>query len=336
MKILIATDAWTPQVNGVVRHIQSLTRYFQKHGIVFRVVSPQDFSVKIACSPKDQVEWVIRGQKQFHQICTEFCPTHIHSMTEGSVGLIARKYAKKKSLCWTSSFHSHWACFLQKRYAVPPVFSWKYLQWFHTPAKAVCIPTQNLTDIFAQKTGLSQGVVLHNALPEIFFASANTPALSADPQALFVGRIAPEKNISAFLECPQPIQKIVVGEGPEKKSLIKQYPEVQFLGLLEEESLIQQYQNATVFVFPSQSDTFGIVLLEALSFGLPLACLPSPAVDELSRFFPEYFFVDSDINTAIGLALQKKERIIPPQLDYFSGNKMGERFVSILLGSISI
>lgn len=330
MKILIATDAWSPQVNGVVRHIQDLIQYFDQEGISFRVVSAQDFSVQIPCSPQDQVKWVIGGHKRFQDICTEFSPTHIHSMTEGSVGLIARRYAQKHSLLWSSSFHSQWACFLHKRYAVPPFFTWKYLRWFHAPAQAVYIPTHNLSDIFLKQTGLSQGVVLYNSLSETFSPSSQKIYKNAVPRALFVGRVAPEKNISAFLECPYPIQKSVVGEGPQQKTLMNKYPEVCFKGLLQGDKLAEQYEKATVFVFPSQSDTFGIVLLEALSFGLPIACLPSPAVDELSNIFPEYFFINENLERALILALQKKERVVPPQLSYFSKDQMGKKFLSIL------
>lgn len=333
MRILITTDAWVPQVNGVVRHIQDLVLELENQNIEYRLVTPKDFPHSILISSSDQVRWIVQGKKCFQKIGEEFNPTHIHAMTEGSIGIQSRKYAMKKKIPFSSSFHSHWAYFLKKRYSVPQWITWKYLAWFHKSARITFIPTENLKKIFQEKTNHSNNVVLANAVNTTHFCLGKPSKndASSEKKAVYVGRVAPEKNIEAFLSIDIPsLKKRVIGDGPSRKFLSQKYQEALFTGNKHGSQLIQEYQNADVFVFPSLSDTFGIVLIEALACGTPIAALPSPASKELAQFFPEHFFINSDLTKAIHSALQKTTKDVPPNIQKFSTQVLAKTFISSL------
>ncbi|HEY9056722.1 MAG TPA: glycosyltransferase family 1 protein [Aurantimonas sp.] len=274
-RILIATDAWHPQVNGVVRTLSNLVDQLRERGIEVRVVTPLDFRT-IACPTYPEIRLAVATAERLAGTIRDFDPTAIHIATEGPIGLATRRAARRLDRPFTTSFHTRFPEYLRQRAPVPEALTYAWLRRFHAPAVACLVPTQSMRRNLAER-GFTNLVTWTRGVDRRLFRPVEPIALDLPkPVFLTVSRVAPEKNLSAFLDLDLPGSKLVVGDGPMLGDLMRRYPDVHFAGTQTGDVLARYYAAADVFVFPSMTDTFGIVLVEALACGIPLAAFPEP------------------------------------------------------------
>jgi glycosyltransferase involved in cell wall biosynthesis len=274
LKILIVTDAWTPQVNGVVRTLEILGQDLALLGHTVRYVTPLGRRT-FPLPTYPEIRLALFQRRALMREIAEFAPDAIHIATEGSLGLAARRICLKHGIAFTTAFHTRFAEYVHARFRmVPERVIWRWLRWFHHPATAVMVATTTLKRELAEHGFKhlriwSRGVDVQKFQP---MADARLPY--EGPIWIYVGRVAVEKNIESFLALDLPGTKVVVGDGPAKTAMAAKYPAVKFLGALTGESLTRAYAGSDVFVFPSRTDTFGLVTLEALACGLTVAAYP--------------------------------------------------------------
>lgn len=278
VRILVATDAWHPQVNGVVHSLESVAREAPQFGASLHFLTPQRFrTVGMPTYPEIRLSlatpWAIS-----HAI-DEIAPTHFHIATEGPIGFLVHRYCRKHEIPFTTSYHTRFPEYIAARAPIPKGWSYAALRWFHNCGAATMVTTPSLQAElqargFARIVRWSRGVDTDLFRPDRRPADGASALPFAGPIFLYVGRIAVEKNIEAFLALDLPGTKVIVGEGPQRAELEARFPQARFLGLKKGEALADIYAAADVFVFPSRTDTFGIVILEALAAGLPVAAYP--------------------------------------------------------------
>ena len=272
MKIIIVTDAWYPQVNGVVRTLDETSKQLKKLGHEVKLISPEGF-LTIPCPTYPEIRLSLFPGAKVSSMIREFNPDCLHISTEGPLGLSARGYASRNGLAFTSAYHTRFPEYVHARTKLPLKLTYSFLRWFHSRSELVMVPTEEVKkDLIKYKIGnpkiWSRGVDLEIFKPKKGRRKNKKPIL------LNVGRVAVEKNLEEFLKIDLPYEKWVVGDGPALKELKKKYPEVIFHGAKNKEELEYYYNKADVFVFPSKTDTFGLVLLEAMACGLPVAAFP--------------------------------------------------------------
>ena len=272
MKIIIVTDAWYPQVNGVVRTLDETSKQLKKLGHEVKLISPEGF-LTIPCPTYPEIRLSLFPGAKVSSMIREFNPDCLHISTEGPLGLSARGYASRNGLAFTSAYHTRFPEYVHARTKLPLKITYSFLRWFHSRSELVMVPTEEVKkDLIKYKIGnpkiWSRGVDLEIFKPKKGRRKNKKPIL------LNVGRVAVEKNLEEFLKIDLPYEKWVVGDGPALKELKKKYPEVIFHGAKNKEELEYYYNKADVFVFPSKTDTFGLVLLEAMACGLPVAAFP--------------------------------------------------------------
>lgn len=301
-RLLIVTDAWRPQINGVVRTLESVGRELVRTGLDVRYLTPEPFwTLPVPSYPEVRISLATMGS--VGRMITQADPDHIHIATEGPLGLLARQYCIDRGFAFTTSFHTRFPEYVAMRVPVPQEWSYGYLRWFHGAATRTLVPTPSLrADLtargFARLELWSRGVDGGRFHPGPKTCFADLPG----PHLLYVGRVAAEKNVEAFLELRVPGTKIVVGDGPDCARLQRQYPEAVFLGYRHGDELGALYRSADVLVFPSRTDTFGNVITEALASGTPVAALPvTGPVDVLTD--PRAGALDDDLNIAVTRAL---------------------------------
>ena len=272
MKIIIVTDAWYPQVNGVVRTLDETSKQLKKLGHEVKLITPEGF-LTIPCPTYPEIRLSLFPGAKVSSMIREFNPDCLHISTEGPLGLSARGYASRNGLAFTSAYHTRFPEYVHARTKLPLKLTYSFLRWFHSRSELVMVPTEEVKkDLIKYKIGnpkiWSRGVDLEIFKPKKGRRKNKKPIL------LNVGRVAVEKNLEEFLKIDLPYEKWVVGDGPALKELKKKYPEVIFHGAKNKEELEYYYNKADVFVFPSKTDTFGLVLLEAMACGLPVAAFP--------------------------------------------------------------
>jgi glycosyltransferase involved in cell wall biosynthesis len=274
LKILIITDAWSPQVNGVVRTLEMLCQDLTALGHSVRVITPQG-RLSMPLPTYSEIPLALFQKRALRREIMGFTPDAVHIATEGPLGLTARRICLEQGIAFSTAFHTRFAEYVHARFRfVPEPLVWRWLHWFHGPATTVMVATPTLRQEllahgFSRIRLWSRGVDVERFRP---LADARHPF--DGPIWLYVGRIAVEKNIEAFLALDLPGTKVVVGSGPARAELERKYPQVRFLGTLAGEALVRAYAGADVFVFPSRTDTFGLVILEALASGLTVAAYP--------------------------------------------------------------
>ena len=274
LKILIVTDAWAPQVNGVVRTLKTLGDDLAALGHEVRYVTPQGrTSMPLPTYP--EIRMTMFPQWSLEQEIAEFAPDAIHIATEGTLGFAVRSICLKYDIPFTTSFSTRFPEYVHARFRfVGEKKIYRLLRWFHAPANAVMVPTPTLmaelqAQGFKNLRLWSRGVDIERFRP---VSEAVLPF--SKPIWLYVGRIAVEKNIEAFLSLDLPGTKVLVGDGPARADLETRFPEAKFLGVKTGDDLVRTYAAGDVFVFPSKTDTFGLVMLEALAAGTPVAAYP--------------------------------------------------------------
>lgn len=273
MKIMIVTDAWEPQVNGVVRTLKNTMRELTALGHRVELMTPLEFRT-IPCPTYPEIRLSLLPRRRVNARIEEFAPDALHIATEGPLGLAARAYALRRGLPFTTAYHTRFPEYVQARFGIPTSATYRFLRWFHGPSLAVMAPTPVVKSDL-EKQGFDNVVLWTRGVDlEIFHPMDSKVLNTARPIFLYVGRVAIEKNVEAFLKLDLPGSKWVAGEGPALAELKSRYPEVNYLGVLSQAELAKVYAAADVFVFPSRTDTFGLVLLEALACGTPVAAYP--------------------------------------------------------------
>jgi glycosyltransferase involved in cell wall biosynthesis len=273
MRVLIATDAWRPQVNGVVRTLQSLAESLRALGVMPRFLTPDGFpSVAVPTYPG--LRCALPNPREVARRIEQAAPDAIHIATEGPVGHIARRYCLANGLPFTTSYTTRYPEYISARFPLPKAVSYAYLRRFHAPARVTMVATRSLMAELAAKGFQHLGIWTRGVDTELFKPERAIALDMPRPRFVSVGRIAVEKNLEAFLGLDLPGSKIVIGKGPQEAALRRRFPDAHFLGLLEGTDLAAHLAAADVFVFPSRTDTFGNVQLEALACGVPVAAHP--------------------------------------------------------------
>jgi len=273
MRVLVATDAWHPQVNGVVRTLEALARSARNLGVDIQFLSPQGFrSIPMPTYPS--LRLALPSARAIAARIEEIEPDSIHIATEGPIGLMTRAYCRKRGLRFTTSYTTRFPEYISARFAIPESWSYAALRRFHAAASVTMVSTPSLAADLSQRGFRNLAMWGRGVDTDAFTPEAPTELGLPRPIFLCHGRVAIEKNLEAFLSLDLPGSKVVVGEGPQEAELRTRFPSVHFLGLKVGKELASHIAAADVFVFPSLTDTFGIVQLEALACGVPVAAFP--------------------------------------------------------------
>ncbi|MFJ3056765.1 glycosyltransferase family 4 protein [Herbaspirillum sp. NPDC087042] len=273
MRIAIISDAGEPQVNGVVNTLRSTVRCLRALGHEVLLLSPRDFRT-FACPTYPEIRLAYQPYARIESALESFQPDCIHIATEGPMGLAARRYCLRHKLGFTTAYHTRFPEYLAARKLLPKAITYRLLRWFHGRSEAIMVPTPAMK-LALEEQGFRNVVLWGRGVDTAHFHPAvEDHACIERPLFLYVGRVAVEKNIEAFLKLDLPGTKWVVGDGPQLEELMQRYPQVRFLGAKGHDELPAYYNCADVFVFPSKTDTFGLVLLEAMACGVPVAAYP--------------------------------------------------------------
>jgi glycosyltransferase involved in cell wall biosynthesis len=328
MKIMIVTDAWEPQVNGVVRTLKQTMHELKKLGHVIEMITPLEFKT-VPCPTYPDISLSLFPGKKVKQKMAAFNPDAIHIATEGPLGIAARSYALKNKLPFTTAYHTRFPEYVKARTAIPLAVTYKFLRWFHDPSLALMAPTEVVIKDL-KHYGFTNTVLWTRGVDLDIFKMQESRVLESEPPIfLCVGRVAVEKNIEAFLELKLPGSKWVVGDGPALEGLKNKYPHVNYLGVLQQEELAKVYAAADVFVFPSKTDTFGLVLLEAMACGLPVAAYPvTGPIDVLGD--SDAGVMRENLQEACLLALRIPKESARKHAEKFSWQAASEQFLEHL------
>lgn len=355
MRILIATDAWKPQVNGVVQTLTQLISRLQEMGHTVEVIHPGLFKT-VPCPTYPEIRLALWPFGKVGKAIQSFQPDAIHIVTEGPIGLAARLRAARLKLPFTTAYHTRFPEYVNTRTGIPVKWVAALLRWFHSPARRVMVPTQSMIETLKEHriencVLWQRGVDLKCFNPErsqierdlhfrpIAVAQPDPQQLQVldylekriehSPVYLYAGRVAVEKNLEAFLKLDLPGEKWIAGDGPARKRLQDHYPQAQWFGMLNHAALSELYKRADVFVFPSLTDTFGLVMLEAMASGCPVAAFPvTGPIDVVGGTGAGY--LDNDLGIAIEQALRIPRETPRRVAAQYSWKHCAESFVSNL------
>ena len=273
-RVLIVTDAWHPQVNGVVRTLMSTAYELRQMGMKVEMITPALFKT-LPCPSYPEIRLSLTTSRRVERLIEQMRPDALHIATEGPLGWAARNAAVRRGWQFTTAYHTRFPEYVNARTGIPVAWLYRLFQKFHRPSAAVLVPTASMMrDLqnhgFSNVTYWTRGVD-----HEIFYPRCEQkPIDPANPIFIYVGRLAVEKNVEAFLSLDLPGVKWVAGEGPLGAELRRRYPNARWTGVLSQPELAELYSRADVFVFPSKTDTFGLVMVEAMACGLPVAAFP--------------------------------------------------------------
>lgn len=274
MRVAIVTDAWHPQVNGVVRTLSMVQDGLAAAGHEVMMLGPDRFRT-IPCPGYSTIRLAIGAGSALARHMAEFAPEAVHIATEGPLGLAARAYCLRRHWLFTTAYHTRFPEYLHARYRVPLGWSYAAMRRFHAPSSRVMVATETVRRELAG-CGFHHLVAWTRGVDTALFRPGREPAIELPrPVFLYIGRIAIEKNLPAFLDLDLPGSKLVVGDGPLLPMMKRRYPQVHFAGAQSGDALVCHYAAADVLVMPSRTETFGLVLLEALACGVPVAAFPS-------------------------------------------------------------
>ncbi len=329
MRIVVITDAWAPQVNGVVRTLVSVTGELRAMGHEVLVIAPDAFR-SLPCPTYPEIRLAIAGRAAVGKKIASFGAEAIHIATEGPLGLAARRWCLDRAIPFTTAYHTQFPDYVAARTGADPEWVWRFISWFHRPADAVLVSTptiqrsleaHGLTSIRRWGRGVSPEFLPVGSVDE-------TMAGLPGPVMLCVGRVAVEKNIAAFLDMPFAGSKVVVGDGPALASLRVKYSDAHFLGPKFGDALAACYRAADVLVFPSRTDTFGLVMIEALACGTPVAAYPvAGPVDVLSA---NTGVMDAVLERAVAGALALDPAVCAAEGARFTWRASAEQFLGAL------
>lgn len=330
MRIALVTDAWAPQVNGVVRTLGAITGELRRRGHEVEVISPDLFR-SLPCPTYPEIRLALASRRAVGARIEAFAPDAVHIATEGPLGWAARGHCLARGRDFTTAYHTRFPEYLASRTRLPAALFWPYIRLFHRPSSGIMVATESIARDL-RRQGLtrlrpwSRGVDLaafgpDRAPPDLF---CRLPR----PIQLYVGRVAVEKNIEAFLANPHPGSKVVVGDGPALVAMRRAFPDAHFLGRQTGAALASCYAGADVMVFPSRTDTFGLVMIEALACGTPVAAFPAPGpIDVLSE---RSGALDARLDRAIARALTLDRADCQAHARGFNWQASADQFLSAL------
>jgi len=276
MHVVIVSDAWYPQRNGVVRVLDSVRKRLLLRGHRVGMISP-DLFINTPCPTYPEIRLAMLPGRKVARLLAEWRPDAIHLATEGPLGRAARAWCLRHGVPFTSAYHTKFPQYIAARLPVPLPWLYGVMRDFHAPSRAVLAPSASVHDELTQH-GFRNVVHWSHGVDTALFTPRDKALLAHLPRPvhLYVGRVTVEKNLPAFLDLDLPGSKVVVGDGPSRAKLMERYPAAHFLIANGDDELARYYSAADVFVFPSRTDTFGLVMLEALACGTPVAAFPVP------------------------------------------------------------
>jgi glycosyltransferase involved in cell wall biosynthesis len=276
VRIAIVTDAWAPQVNGVVRTLTAVRDGATARGHDVSVVGPDDHFLTLPCPGDRSVRLAVAARGALARRLDALAPEAIHIATEGPLGVAGRAYCLHRERPFTTAFHTRFPEYLRARYGLPTGWCYSMLRRFHAPSRAVMVAADTVRHELAAR-GFAHLVPWTRGVDPELFRPGLPPAVELErPIFLFVGRITAEKDLPAFLDLDLPGSKLVVGDGKLLPEMRRRYPAVHFAGARIGAELAGYYATADVLVFPSRTETFGLVMIEALACGVPVAAFPAP------------------------------------------------------------
>lgn len=335
MRIMLVTDAWEPQVNGVVRTMKRVVAECEAMGHVWEIVSPNDGFRTIPLPTYSEIKLAFGADKIIEERFLEFEPDAVHIATEGPLGWAARAVCLKHKFPYTTSYHTRFPEYISARFRFVPVWAgYMYVREFHKYSGRVMVATQSMREELEARGFKNVAPWSRGVDTDLFHPSRRLPdggpyAGMTRPVWLNVGRVAVEKNIEAFLKTDLPGTKVIVGEGPQLEQLKAEHPGAHFVGSKFGEDLAVHFANADVFVFPSLTDTFGLVILEAMAAGLPVAAYRAPGPRDLIPG-SKAGVVDDDLRTACLEAITMTREDARAYAETYSWRACAEQFVGNL------
>ncbi len=307
LKIVIATDAWKPQLNGVVTTLDTLGQILVRNGNEVMYVTPQDFK-SIPLPTYSEIELSLFPNRKAAKMINDFKPDAIHIATEGPIGRAARRFCRRRGYPYTTSFHTRFAEYTHERFKFPIKWGYAFLKDFHKYGETMMVATPGLMQELEERGFENMKLWSRGVDTEIFKPTASDVMKDLPkPIFLYVGRIAVEKTLEDFLDLDLPGTKVIVGAGPQEDELKHKYPAVKFAGKHFGEDLVKYYSASDVFVFPSRTDTFGLVNVEALACGVPVAAFPVRGPLEILETAPAGAgCMDEDLKVACMTALETR------------------------------
>ncbi len=273
LRILIVTDAWAPQVNGVVVTLRNTIRELERMGHVVGLVTPHGFRT-LPCPTYPEIRLSLFARGRVAGLIDAFEPDAMHVATEGPLGLAARRHAIRAGTSFTTAYHTQFPEYVHARTRLPLSISYRWMRWFHDPARSLMVATPDVRRRLAGRGFGNLAMWSRGVDADLFRPGPRDDRGIARPVFLYVGRVSVEKSIADFLALDLPGSKWVVGDGPARADLQRRFPRAVFFGMKSGEDLAWHYRQADVFVFPSRTDTFGLVMLEAMACGTPVAAFP--------------------------------------------------------------
>ncbi|MFZ1741778.1 MAG: glycosyltransferase family 1 protein [Pontixanthobacter sp.] len=326
-RIAIISDAWAPQMNGVVRTLTTTCEILRERGHQVAVISPDMFA-SLPCPTYPEIRLALTRPGVVARLIEQQIPDAVHIATEGPLGLAARRYCTARKVPFTTAYHTQFPDYCARRTPISASTFWRYIRWFHGAAERIMVSTpsigkelrsQGLSRLHHWSRGVDLECFTPAALPPIEYA--NLPR----PIQLYVGRISVEKNLEAFLSTSYPGSKVVVGDGPEMARLKARFTDAYFLGKRSGAELAGCYAGADVFVFPSKTDTFGLVMIEALACGTPVAAFPvTGPIDIVTEATGA---LSENLDRAIAAALYSRRRDCAEYGASFSWETATDQFV---------
>jgi glycosyltransferase involved in cell wall biosynthesis len=325
MRILIVTDAWSPQINGVVVTLTNTIAELTRTGHDVGVISPQQFP-NLPCPTYPEIRLAIFPGGAVAEQIRRFDPDAVHIATEGPLGFAARRACIAASRSYTTAYHTQFPEYVHARSRLPVGITYAWLRRFHGPAKAVMVGTRDIERRLAARGFRNLVRWSRGVDTAVFQPGRRLSRVATGPVFLYVGRVAVEKNIEDFLALDLPGTKSVVGDGPARASLQRRFPTAVFHGMKTGESLAWHYQNADVLVFPSRTDTFGLVLIEAMACGTPVAAFPVTGPIDVVRQGATGMLAD-DLRIAALAALDLDRAVVHRYAAEYSWQAATEEFV---------
>jgi glycosyltransferase involved in cell wall biosynthesis len=345
MRITLVTDAWTPQVNGVVRTLSTMVSKLRERGHEVQTITPDLFPTA-ACPGYPEIRLALMPYRRLSRLVAPFCPDVVHIATEGPLGWAARRWCGRHGMSFTTAFHTRFPEYVALRTGLPAAFFWPVIRRFHSGARAVLAATPALAEELGSN-GIDNVRLWSRGVDFSQFGRGRPPhpllRHLSRPIMLSVGRVAVEKNLDAFLSAEVAGSKVVVGDGPALAAMRQRYPDALFTGALHGEALASAYAAADIFVFPSLTDTFGLVMIEALASGLPVAGFPVRG--PLDVIGPEGRGVQPGWNRPVGAVAPRLEDAIERALKHraddcmayarhFTWDASVDQFLAALTGGI--
>ena len=327
MRIVIATDAWEPQVNGVVRTYQRVCEELEKQGHQVRLITPNNYKT-IPCPTYPEIRLALVTANKISPILQQEQPDRVHIATEGPIGWATRRACLQNNMPFTTAYHTRFPEYVTKRLPLPINWVYSLVKRFHNAGNGTMVATNSLKNELSDR-GFADLMSWTRGVNTDLFRPRKSRLFGEGPVAIYVGRVAVEKNLEAFLGVPFEGKKVIVGDGPSLQQLKKKYPCCHFTGAKIGEELAVCYSSSDVFVFPSLTDTFGIVLLEAMASGLPIAAYPvTGPIDIVEQGVTGV--LDQDLSQALNKAMKLNRAMCREKALEYSWANCGKLFIENL------